>query len=108
MSRHAQPSPLPHLPIDDYLGAIRAGLAEHSCLVLVAEPGAGKTSRVPPSMVADPALLKPGQHAVMLQPRRTAARSAAEWIAREQGWQVGEEVGHFASSSSALMMSSRP
>jgi ATP-dependent helicase HrpB len=95
------------LPIDDYLGAIRAGLAEHSCLVLVAEPGAGKTSRVPPSLVADPALLKPGQHAVMLQPRRTAARSAAEWIAREQGWQVGEEVGYQVRFESRISLRSR-
>lgn len=86
--------PLPHLPIDDFLAEIRYSLADHHSLVLVAEPGAGKTSRVPPFLLADTTLVPPGQHAVMLQPRRTAARSAAEWIAREQGWHVGDEVGY--------------
>ncbi|MFM7594299.1 MAG: ATP-dependent helicase HrpB, partial [Isosphaeraceae bacterium] len=85
---------LPHLPIDDFLGEILAAFGKNNCLVLVAEPGAGKTSRVPPALVTNPAFMPAGQHAVMLQPRRTAARSAAEWIAREQGWQIGAEVGY--------------
>lgn len=90
---HHKPS-LQHLPVDDYLGEICAALATHRRLVIVAEPGAGKTSRVPPALVADGRILSPDQYLVMLQPRRTAARSAAEWIAHEQCWQVGEEVGY--------------
>ena len=85
---------LPYLPINDFLGDILAAFAKNNCLVLVAEPGAGKTSRVPPALVTNPGFLPTNQHAVMLQPRRTAARSAAEWIAREQGWQLGGEVGY--------------
>lgn len=88
------PRPLPHLPVDDHLKAILDVLAERRSVVVVAEPGAGKTSRVPPAIVADRRLVKPGSHAIMLQPRRTAARSAAEWIGYERGWEIGREVGY--------------
>ena len=74
------------LPIDPVLPRIGELLAEHRRLVLVAEPGAGKTTRVAPSLLeAGPALL--------LQPRRVAARSLARRIAEERGWTAGEEVG---------------
>jgi ATP-dependent helicase HrpB len=54
--------------------------------VVVAPPGAGKTTRVPPALVdAGPVIL--------LQPRRLAARALAARIAAEQGWTLGEEVG---------------
>ena len=82
------------LPVDDFLSEICDALADHRCVVVVAEPGAGKTSRVPPALLADNRIVKPDQYLVMLQPRRTAARSAAEWIGFEQGWKVGEEVGY--------------
>ena len=82
------------LPVDDFLSEICDALADHRCVVVVAEPGAGKTSRVPPALLADKRIVKPDQYLVMLQPRRTAARSAAEWIGFEQGWKVGEEVGY--------------
>lgn len=53
---------------------------------MVAEPGAGKTTRVPPSLLgAGPVLL--------LQPRRAAARAIAQRIAAEHQWGVGREVG---------------
>jgi ATP-dependent helicase HrpB len=54
--------------------------------VIVAPPGAGKTTRVPP------ALLCFGR-VILLQPRRVAARSLARRIGAEQGWTVGEEIG---------------
>jgi ATP-dependent helicase HrpB len=74
------------LPIDDHLRVIAGALAEHRAAVLVAEPGAGKTTRVPPALVARGAVL-------LLQPRRAAARSIAQRIAGERGWSIGREVG---------------
>jgi ATP-dependent helicase HrpB len=54
--------------------------------VVVAPPGAGKTTRVPPALLADGPL-------ILLQPRRLAARALARRIASEQGWTVGGEIG---------------
>jgi ATP-dependent helicase HrpB len=85
-------SDLPPLPIDEVLGDLLARLRESSALVLRAPPGAGKTTRVPPAILAG-ALEIPGK-IVVLQPRRVAARAAAARIASEQGWRLGEEVGY--------------
>jgi ATP-dependent helicase HrpB len=52
----------------------------------MAPPGAGKTTRVPPALVAEGPVF-------LLQPRRVAARSIARRIAAEQRWRVGREVG---------------
>lgn len=74
------------LPIDPFVPDILAALARRRALVLTAAPGAGKTTRVGPALAAEgPTLL--------LQPRRVAARSLARYIAREQGWTLGEDVG---------------
>ena len=74
------------LPIDGVLEDIRQALRRHRTAVIVAEPGAGKTTRVPP------ALLDAGP-AIVLQPRRAAARSIARRIASERGWALGADVG---------------
>jgi ATP-dependent helicase HrpB len=81
------------LPIDQHLPEIVAAAKEHRALVLVAPPGAGKTTRVPPALLAAKLLDKEHPNLVMLQPRRVAARASAERIADEQGWTVGGEVG---------------
>ncbi|HEX5106561.1 MAG TPA: ATP-dependent helicase HrpB, partial [Pirellulaceae bacterium] len=60
--------------------------------VLRAPPGAGKTTRVPPAILAA-GLEKQGK-IVVLQPRRVAARATAARIASEHGWRLGEEVGY--------------
>jgi len=60
--------------------------------VLVAPPGAGKTTRVPPALAA--AGIGGSGRLVVLEPRRIAARAAARRIADERGWRVGEEVGY--------------
>ncbi len=78
--------PLAELPIDAYLGEIRSALVRRRAVVVVAEPGAGKTTRVPPVLSADGA-------AILLEPRRAAARSIARRIAAERGWVVGREIG---------------
>jgi ATP-dependent helicase HrpB len=74
------------LPIDASLPDIRAALTSHRAAVVVAPPGTGKTTRVPPA-VAD------AGRVVVLQPRRVAARSVARRIAADQGWALGGDVG---------------
>lgn len=77
------------LPVDALLGDVCALLRGHSCLVLEAPPGAGKTTRVPP------ALLKVTTGEVwVLEPRRLAARLAARRVAEELGERLGETVGY--------------
>jgi len=74
------------LPIDPHIEEIVRTVRARRALVLVAPPGAGKTTRVPPALAADGPI-------IVLQPRRVAARAIARRIAREQGCTVGEEVG---------------
>src|SRR4051812_15531699 len=82
------------LPIDPFLPEITSRLRESRALVLVAEPGAGKTTRVPPAILRAGLLGKAHPNLVMLQPRRVAARAAAQRIAEENGWELGREVGY--------------
>jgi ATP-dependent helicase HrpB len=83
------------LPIDAHVPRVLDALTRARALVLVAEPGAGKTSRVPPAIVTTRGLLHADHsNVVLLQPRRVAARAAAERIAEERGWQLGREVGY--------------
>ena len=82
------------LPIDRFVPEILEQARAHRALVLVAEPGAGKTTRVPPTIVRSGMLGAKYANLVMLQPRRVAARAAAERIADENGWSVGNEVGY--------------
>ncbi len=80
------------LPIDPALPEIVAALRRHGSLVLMADPGAGKTTRVAPALLA--AGLAHSGLIVMLQPRRVAARAVASRIASEEGWRLGGEVGY--------------
>jgi ATP-dependent helicase HrpB len=77
------------LPIDDLLPSIREALLRSPNLVIEAPPGAGKTTRVPPALLA----LVPGQ-VLVLEPRRLAARLAARRVAQELGEKLGETVGY--------------
>src|SRR5262245_25066646 len=74
------------LPIDPHLPAIAEAVGRSGAVVVVAAPGAGKTTRVAPALAAFGPL-------ILLQPRRVAARALARRIADEQGWTLGEEVG---------------
>lgn len=80
------------LPIDAALPQIIDSLARCPNLVLVAEPGAGKTTRVPAALLAAP-FLAAGQ-VLVLEPRRLAARMSATRVASEQGEKVGQRVGY--------------
>jgi ATP-dependent helicase HrpB len=83
---------LPALPIDDILDALSQGLERSANAVLVAEPGAGKTTRVPLALNKAPWLK--GEKIVMLEPRRVAARAAARFMALGLDEEVGETVGY--------------
>lgn len=80
------------LPIDAHLEDICATLKAAPGLVLVAEPGAGKTTRVPPALAA--AGFAVAGEILVLEPRRLAARLAARRVAAELGEAVGERVGY--------------
>lgn len=80
------------LPIDALLPALRDALSTRHEVVLEAPPGAGKTTRVPLALLDAPWL--DGQKILMLEPRRLAARAAAERLASELSERVGETVGY--------------
>ncbi|WP_428674090.1 ATP-dependent helicase HrpB [Reyranella sp.] len=80
------------LPVDEALPRLEAVLAERSAAVLVAPPGAGKTTRVPLALLDAPWL--GGRKIVMQEPRRLAARAAARRMAETLGEPVGETVGY--------------
>ncbi len=82
----------PRLPVDEALPAVLDALRRDGAVVVVAPPGAGKTTRVPPA-VLDAGLAGAGK-VVMLQPRRVAARASAARIAAERGVSLGAEVGY--------------
>ena len=79
------------LPIDDVLSDISDALESGNRLVLSAPPGAGKTTKVPLHLLKAGWLS--GQKIIMLEPRRIAARRAAEFMAKSLGEKVGDTVG---------------
>ncbi|MEZ4585590.1 MAG: ATP-dependent helicase HrpB [Gemmatimonadales bacterium] len=85
-------SPASPLPILEALPRIRAALAAARAAVVVAEPGAGKSTVVPLELLDEPWL--GGKRIVMLEPRRVAARFAARRMAQTRGEAVGDTVGY--------------
>jgi ATP-dependent helicase HrpB len=79
------------LPIDAALPELTAALRASNTAVLVAPPGAGKTTRVP-LVLAEEDWAR-GKRILVLEPRRIAARAAAERMARTLGQRVGGKVG---------------
>ena len=80
------------LPIDTVLAQLARTLAGHNTAVLVAPPGAGKTTRVPLALLDAPWM--GNKKIIMLEPRRIAARASAERMAHTIGERVGETVGY--------------
>jgi ATP-dependent helicase HrpB len=80
------------LPIDVLLERIVLTLRDSRALVLQAEPGAGKTTRVPPALL-EAGLAGTGE-LLVAEPRRLAARLAADRVAAELGEPVGGLVGY--------------
>ncbi|HZZ33685.1 MAG TPA: ATP-dependent helicase HrpB [Phenylobacterium sp.] len=83
--------PIPDLPIREALPPLKAALRAGSSAVLVAPPGAGKTTVVPLELLAEP-WVADGK-IIVLEPRRLAARAAAERMASTLGEPVGRTVG---------------
>lgn len=80
------------LPIDPSLPAIIAAVRDRGVLVLSAEPGAGKTTRVPRALL-DAGFAERGE-ILVLEPRRIAARMAARRVAEELGEEAGQRIGY--------------
>jgi ATP-dependent helicase HrpB len=81
-----------HLPVDDILDDLRGALRRSGAAVLSAPPGAGKTTRVPPALLDESWAL--GRKIIMLEPRRLAARRAADYMARQRGEEPGATIGY--------------
>ncbi|ACE99095.1 ATP-dependent helicase HrpB [Rhodopseudomonas palustris TIE-1] len=80
------------LPIDDALDELTAALEASNTAVLVAPPGAGKTTRVPLALLDAPWLRN--QKIIVLEPRRIAARASAERMAKTLSEKAGERIGY--------------
>jgi ATP-dependent helicase HrpB len=90
------------LPIDAVLDDVRNALRTHGAGVLVAAPGAGKTTRVPLALLDE--RWRNGRKIIVLEPRRIAARAAADRLAGTLGTRLGDDVGlraRLASKTSA-------
>lgn len=86
------PKNLPQLPVTAVIPALRAALAAGNAAVLVAPPGAGKTTLVPLALLDAP--WRGDGRIVLLEPRRLAARAAARRMAALLGEEPGETVGY--------------
>jgi ATP-dependent helicase HrpB len=80
------------LPIDAVLGELSRTLDSCNAAVLVAPPGAGKTTRVPLALLDAP--WARDKKIIVLEPRRIAARASAERMAKSLGERAGETVGY--------------
>ncbi len=80
------------LPIDAVLDDLAHTLRDNNAAVLVAPPGAGKTTRVPLALLDEP--WARGRKIIVLEPRRIAARASAERMAKTLGERAGETVGY--------------
>src|SRR4051794_18741915 len=80
---------LQRLPIDTLLPEIVQCIEVNTISIVRADPGAGKTTRLPPAL-----LQRAGRKVFVLEPRRLAARLAARRVAEELGSKLGEVVGY--------------
>jgi ATP-dependent helicase HrpB len=97
-------SALPDLPVRQVLGDILATLDTHASAVLVAPPGAGKTTLVPLALLAAPWLTG---RIILLEPRRLAARAAARRMAAILGEEPGQTVGYAMRMESRMSKATR-
>tara|TARA_R110002072_G_scaffold299403_2_gene474857 strand:- start:24993 stop:27554 length:2562 start_codon:yes stop_codon:yes gene_type:complete len=92
------------LPIDESLPDVLAALARSKTVLLMAPPGSGKTTRVPPALLG---VLQDGGEVVVLEPRRLAARAAAQRVAQELGCELGGLVGYQVRGDSRISKATR-
>jgi ATP-dependent helicase HrpB len=93
------------LPIDAVLDQLAAALTDNNAAVLVAPPGAGKTTRVPLALLDEPWVAN--RKIIVLEPRRIAARASAERMAKTLGERVGETVGYRVRFGSKISRATR-
>ena len=83
--------PKSDLPIEDVIPEILQALRDNTRLVISAPPGAGKTTRVPLALLAE--TWTEDRRIILVEPRRIAARAAAERMAATSGGRVGQTIG---------------
>ncbi|SDH63446.1 ATP-dependent helicase HrpB [Bradyrhizobium sp. Rc2d] len=93
------------LPIDAVLDDLSRTLEAHNAAVLVAPPGAGKTTRVPLALLDAP--WATGKKIIVLEPRRIAARASADRMAKSLGERTGETVGYRVRFGSKISRATR-
>ncbi|MBR1089797.1 ATP-dependent helicase HrpB [Bradyrhizobium manausense] len=93
------------LPIDAVLDDLSRTLDQHNAAVLVAPPGAGKTTRVPLALLDAP--WAEGKKIIVLEPRRIAARASADRMAKSLGERAGETVGYRVRFGSKISRATR-
>ncbi|MBR0954190.1 ATP-dependent helicase HrpB [Bradyrhizobium canariense] len=93
------------LPIDAVLEDLSRTLEAHNAAVLVAPPGAGKTTRVPLALLDAPWVK--GKKIILLEPRRIAARASADRMAKSLGERPGETVGYRVRFGSKISRATR-
>jgi len=93
------------LPIDAVLDDLSRTLEAHTAAVLVAPPGAGKTTRVPLALLDAP--WAKCKKIIVLEPRRIAARASADRMAKSLGERTGETVGYRVRFGSKISRATR-
>ena len=92
-------------PIDDILPELREAIRKHPAVVLQSPPGSGKTTRIPLALLD---IIPPQKGRIlMLEPRRIAAVSAARWMARTLGEEIGQTLGYSIRFDSRISQSTR-
>ncbi|MBH5387416.1 ATP-dependent helicase HrpB [Bradyrhizobium diversitatis] len=93
------------LPIDAVLDDLSRTLEANNATVLVAPPGAGKTTRVPLALLDAP--WAKDRKIIVLEPRRIAARASADRMAKSLGERAGETVGYRVRFGSKISRATR-
>ncbi|MCK1738735.1 ATP-dependent helicase HrpB [Bradyrhizobium sp. 138] len=93
------------LPIDAVLDDLSRTLEANNAAVLVAPPGAGKTTRVPLALLDAP--WARDRKIIVLEPRRIAARASADRMAKSLGERAGETVGYRVRFGSKISRATR-
>lgn len=99
------PHALQVFPVDPYLPEILERLEAGRNLVVVADPGSGKTTRIPPACLD--ARWLGGKQVLLLEPRRIAARAAAAFMAAQRGEKAGQTVGYRVRGESRVSSATR-